>query len=363
MRNLGLAIFLALVLISCAPDDEDRRDAKNPAVRESPVAVQPEEKAASEVGSMTTDTEDDNKKSAENASGRTAEKTPEKRISPAEYEEAGKILQYANHARELLEENVARPAAHMRANMAAYLDTWHLGRLPKMDSRKTILKALLPPEGLFSQEEEKKLARALDGMDKALSEMTAHYLALDKYVRDASIKDDGARGSQLGSMFEDSYRKFAANSHSWLEIVEKRAEEAEEKFLRAHPLQRQIAGARDIFAQFRELAALVNSGSADTSELASLGRSISQIAEQCGQPPFNASPALERLYRNFLAKVELYCKTLNLGLAEGMHDAQKRELNETVNECRKAYNDFVRQANFLADNIPGNSGASRENGG
>lgn len=357
MRNMALALFLGIALLACAPDNDEQREKqggteKKTAVEQTVPAVKPSAEATAQVETA---------EKAEQAASQEAKKTPEP-VSPQEYEHAGSLLQYANQARETLEENLAGPASHMRANVAAYLDTWRLKKLPRAADRKGALKKLAPPEGLFSPEEEKSLTHALQGMDKALSEMERHYLDLSKYAKDSSIRDDGKQGQQLGRLFTDSYEKFAANQHSWLEIVEKRAEEAEEKFLRAHPLQRQIAGARNIFAQFREIAALINSGSASMPELAALRQTISSIAAECAKPPFNASPALERLYRSFLTQVNVYCKTLDQAMAEGLHDLQKRELNAASNECRKVYNEFARHANYLANNIPTSVKNSRENG-
>lgn len=347
MRKNFFAIFAMLALLTgCAPDDEQAPRGSNgaPASRQEAVV----EKQADARGAALPETK---------APG--GEAAPETQpVSQAEYEKADKILAFANQARSSLEQNFSRPASHLRDNALSYLDTWHFAPMPKIAKRNAAMEKMTPPGGLFSVAEEQKLAEALAGMDRALDEMTGHYHEMEKYSADSRIRDDGKKGEQLGKLMAGSYAKFAANQHSWLEIVEMAAESAEEKFLRSHPLRRQIAGARSIFAQFREIAALINSGSASFPVLASLRQSIEEIVAECAKPPFDASPGLERLYRNFLAQTQAYCKTLNQAMAEGLHGAQKRELNVALEKCRAAYNEFVRQANFLTETLtPANGGA------
>lgn len=346
----GLAILLALA--ACAPDDEKASDKAKASA--SPAAMQAKKmEAASNAASAAPEAKSlpAEAPEAKNLPEAPAvkEAAPEP-VSREEYERADKILAFANQARSRLERNFSRPAAHIRENVLEYLDTWHLPKMPKIAPRKADIEKMTPESGIFSVAEEQKLATALDGMDKAIGEMAAHYRELASYGADSRIRDDGKRGRQLGNLVAESYGRFSASQHSWLEIVESAAENAEEKFLRSHPLQRQIAGARSIFAQFREIAALINSGSADIATLTSLRQSIEDMAAECAKPPFNASPALERLYRHFLGETRVYCRTLNQAMAEGLHAAQKRELNIALENCRDAYNEFVRQANFLTDN-------------
>ena len=345
---------MMFLLPSCAPDDETpaarsanatkAAPSKQPAAPVSEAGAPETPKAELSQGAETPPTDSEK---AEMPASQGEAASPEARAH------ADRLLQFANQSREIVERDLARPAARIRENVAAYMDTWHIRHLPAHKTGADIRNRLRPEEGLFSPEEEKTLARALDGMDKALNDMLRNYRDLEKYVADNSIQDDGRQGKKLGALIERNYGQFAANQHSWLELVEKRAEEAEEIFLRSHPLQRQIAGARSIFAQFREIAALINSGKGNPHELGALRQSIEQIAADCGKPPFNASPGLERLYRGFLAKVGQYCGTLNMAVAEGLHGAQKRELNMALHECRNAYNEFVSRANFLAEQLPG----------
>ena len=347
MRKTALALAFLLSLVSCAPDEEKPAVSTNstkaaavalPSASGDPAPLEAEKKMEAGVP-------------LPQPNSGAPEATAPARAPAASLEEiehASSVLQFSNQAREILEERLSRPAERMRENVAAYLETWHIAKFPDKKDHAAAIRKLRPEEGIFSPEEERDLARALDGMDKALAEMARHYGELEKYVADVNIRDNGKKGRQLGSGIERDYGKFAANRRSWLEIVEKRAEKAEEVFLQSHPLERQIAGARAIFAQFREIAALINSGSVNFQELSAMRQNIEGLVAECGKPPFNASPGLERLYRSFLGKAAAYCKALNMAMAEGMHGAQKRELNSAINDCRKAYNEFVRKANLVA---------------
>lgn len=365
------SLVILLLLGSCAPDDEQGKNGGKSPVQAEATAQAREERtrpAADEGIAASGKSQEDaqkitvaNEKAREGRSENKSEAAaiaPQKTqpakepVSQAEYEKADRILAFANEARGMLEKKFSRPAAHMRDNIQSYMDTWHLSAMPRLNDRKAAMKKMKPDSGLFSLAEEQKLDEALQGMDKALNEMTGHYRELEKYGADSRIRDDGNKGKELGTLASESYGRFAANQHSWLEIVEKAAEDAEEKFLRSHPLQRQIEGARSIFAQFREIASIINAGGANMATLANLRQSIEEIAAECAKPPFNASPGLERLYRHFLAEVNAYCKTLNQAMAEGMRGKQMRELNAALDNCRQAYNEFASQANFLTGHSP-----------
>lgn len=361
MSDKILASLAILVLLgACAPDDEQVKN-ETKASRHAEVTEQAAAAKVRELPNQASPVEkqgDDAQKVAEKV-----QETPEpvavqealaakEPVSQAEYEKADKILAFANDARMRLEKEFSRPATHMRDNVQSYLDTWHLAHMPPVNSRKAAIEKMKPDSGLFSLAEEEKLDQALKGMDKALDDMAAHCRELEKYGADSRIRDDGKKGKELSKLAAESYGRFAANQHSWLEIVERAAEDAEEKFLRSHPLQRQIAGARSIFAQFREIASIINAGASNMATLASLRQSIEELAAECAKPPFNASPGLERLYRHFLAEVNAYCKILNQAIAEGMRGKQMRELNVALENCRQAYNEFARQANFLTGHFP-----------
>ncbi|MDE7241125.1 MAG: hypothetical protein K2N62_04495 [Desulfovibrio sp.] len=296
-------------------------------------------------------------------------------LSPAERARAEAALDFHNTALNALETGYYALPEALYANARFYLKTWQLpGRPKNMGGREAARARLRPEAGLFSEEEAAKLTAALAGMDKALDSLLDKYKALESYVADSRIKDDGARGKTLAARLSGEHAQFMAARKSWLEIVEARAAEAEAALLREHPLRRQIEAAGAIFAGFGRAAELLGAEDAVAAdEVAARGAAAEKQAgeaaatldaaaratlqhihtelenriAEAGKPPFAAAPRLERQYRAFLKEAGAYAGALARGLAEGFHAPQRRELNVAAMRSRAAYNAFVREANGL----------------
>lgn len=182
-------------------------------------------------------------------------------------------------------------------------------------------------------------------MDKSLDAMLADYKALEKYVRDDSIRDDGAQGKKLAASLGAAHATFMAARDSYLEVVEARAAQAEDVLLRDHPLQRQIVAAEKIFSLFRKAAGLLGPEKPDKEALEQLRQELESAIALAGRPPFPASPELERVYRAFLKEAALFPQGLARGLSEGFYSPLRRDLNSIVGRSREAYNAFARAAN------------------
>lgn len=192
---------------------------------------------------------------------------------------------------------------------------------------------------------ETQLAQGVTEMSKALETMLADYKALEKYVADHTIKDDGAQGKKLVQSLRSAHTTFMAARKSFLETVEARAAQAEDLLLWEHPLKRQIVEARKIFSLFRQAGDLLAPEEPDNAALEQLRGQLEASLHVAGQPPFPAAPQVERAYRAFLKEAALFSQKLAQGGREGFHSRIRRELNESAMRSREAYNAFVRAAN------------------
>lgn len=327
-------ILLSLFLCACADDVDKPDENKKPEVQNS-VSV---EKAADET-------------SARDESVDIVDKE-KNNIPPLSLEEAklaNRAIAFGNRARDVLNSGIYSTADTLNDNARRYKETWFLPKRPKLPAKYNTDASLKAPSRIFSQSEEASLTAALDGMDKALNELLRHYKALEKYIGDSSIVDDGKKGLELSDKIFQSHTRYMSAKRTWMEIVEAKAEEAEAKLLREHPLERQILSARNIFAQMEEIRDIIIAEPDNRQVLAGLAQNLNSIIEQAGQPPFQASATLERLYKAFLKDAGTYTRVLNRGLLEGFYNVQRRELNEASIKCRDAYNEFVRVANRLSD--------------
>lgn len=266
-------------------------------------------------------------------------------LTESERDRADKILAFSNNAQNVFRRAYFSLPEKLRKNTRRYMETFHLGESPKLAGRKWALDQLAAPKGVFNDEEAQKLTQGLREMDNALMAMLGHYRELEKYVADTGIRDDGKQGEELSKKIDDGWGQFMKARSGWLDIVENNAANAEKLLLREHPLERQILAARKIFLQFDEIALILKEGKPNREMLANLERNLAGIISYAAKPPFDASPALERRYRAFLASARNYVDKLNAGLDEGFFSVQRRELNQAAQNCGKAYNDFVRMAN------------------
>lgn len=300
LPSLLLCLFICLLLPSCSDNAE-----KEPPAKAAPVV-------------------------------RTVE---DPRPSDARLARADAVLAYHNRVQTMLGQGMLADRIH--ANTLIYDATW---RLPVRQKGSRPLE-LAPPQGLFDEEEATALTQALQGMDRALNNMLGHYANLEKYVLNPAINDDGKLGRELSKKIYAAHAQYLAARKSWLEIVDRRAREAEQLILQDHPLKRQILAARDIFSQFGEVASIIASGGTDRQLLNNMAENIRAICQKAGEPPFTGVPNLERLYRAFLKRVEEYCRILKRGVTEGLHDHQRMEINAAQEMARRAYNEFARAAN------------------
>ena len=351
---LALCLLLAGALCACGADEEKGAAKSAPKTPESATGAAPAAPAVVK---------------AEPAP------EPEPELTAGERARAEAALDFHNTAMNALETGYYALPDALYANARFYLKTWQLpGRPRNPGAREPARARLRPKDGIFSEEEGAKLTAALAGMDKALNSLLGKYKALEDYVADGRIRDDGARGKALATKLAQDHAEFMAARKSWLEIVEARAAEAEAALLRGHPLQRQIQAASAIFAGFGRAAEVLGAddaaaaGEAATKAAAAekqAGEAAATLEEaarttlqhihtelenrimEAGKPPFAAAPQLERQYRAFLKEAAAYADALGRGLAEGFHAPQRRELNVAAMRSRAAYNAFVREANGL----------------
>lgn len=266
-------------------------------------------------------------------------------LSGADFQRAGELLEFNNSALRQLATGYYALPDNMRKYAQFYLETWHLPGKLKITSRKDANSRLTPPKGIFDASEERDLARALADMDKALTDMLGHYRALEKYVADDTIQDDGRQGKALAKKVNNGHAVFMRARKSWLDIVENRAARAEMALLREHPLQRQILAARQIFSQIGQISGLMKGESVDRAILQQLRQGLAKNFEMGSRPPFPAAPGLERYYRGFLKSVDAYLAVFDRAMLEGFFPPQKRELVLAARNCQSAYNAFVNAAN------------------
>lgn len=334
--------FLLAALLGCA--DEPDKTGEKESKAESPVQqeTQIQDRSAQIAENLANQVE----------SGQAQEKKEKNKplpLTPEEARLADRTIAFANQAREILRDGTYAAEAILNDNAQRYRDTWRLGKRPKLPGRHERDPRLHVPAGIFDREEEKELTASLDNMDKALNAIIGHYRSLEKYVADSSIVDDGRQGLELSDKLAKNHEQFMAAKKSWLSMVEAKAEEAEAKLLREHPLQRQILAAKNIFAQMNEIGDLIIAEPDNRMPVITLRQNLDNIAAEAAKPPFQASPALERPFRDFLKRVNDYSQILQRALLEGFHNVQRRELNQAMLKSHEAYNGFVRAANALSD--------------
>ncbi len=272
-------------------------------------------------------------------------------LSREEIRIADTTLTFSNRARDILNNGLYAAVHVLKDNVSQYRKTWSLPKRPKLPVKFNGDDRLKPPSGIFSKSEEKDLTLALAGMNTALNDIINHYKNLEKYISDSSIIDDGKRGLELSEKLEQSHFQYMKAQKSWLGIVEAKAAEAEAKLLREHPLERQILSAKNIFNQMREIAEIISSEPDNRQIISQLGQNLNAIIEEAGQPPFQAQPFLERLYKAFLKDANTYAQILNRGMLEGFHNVQKKELQSAQSKCGESYNEFVRAVNRMSDRV------------
>lgn len=233
----------------------------------------------------------------------------------------------------------------MMGNVRYYLHEWLLAPRPAGGDGKAVSARLAAPKGMFSEDESRALAQWVADMNQSIDSMRADYRALERYVNDQSIRDDGVKGEALTNSIGKSHERFMAARDGYMGTVEARASSVEEVLLYGHPLKRQILEARKIFGLFSRTAGLLVAQKPDHEALEQVVAKLDASLNNAGRPPFPASPDVERAYREFLKQGTEFKDALAKGLAEGFYNPVREELNSAAQGSRQAYNDFARAAN------------------
>lgn len=269
--------------------------------------------------------------------------------SPADLDRADRLVAFSNSASTALAAGRYAQADVLVAYTKYYLSEWQLAKRPAVnaDEDEALARRLVPPAGLFTPEQTKKMATSVQEMNKAIASMRADYRTLEKYVEDATLQDDGVKGKALGESIIKAHAAFVVARDAFMQIVEAEAAPAEDLLLRNHPLKRQIQAAERIFAVFGKAASLLAPEQPDRVALQALRQELTAALADGGRPPFRAAPDLERRYRGFLKQAESYAEFFDKGLEEEFYAPVRFEMNKAAVASRGAYNDFVRDANQM----------------
>lgn len=303
-------------------------------------------------------------------------------VTPEERARASLMLDFCNDAERTAFGPWYRQADVLDFYTRIYLGEWKLPKLGAPDSSLAAAsRHLTPPAGLFTDDERGKIAAHGEAMGKTLEGMIADYKALESYVADPMIIDDGKRGKELAASITKAYARFCASRTALLSFLDERSLAAEDVFLAGNPLRRQILCARRIFRLYRQVAekltpktnqeapantdpavaatnapASTPAGSTakpdeatpeapqprvDRAALAAIERELRAVAAYAAEPPFRGKPLDERAYRAFLKEVAAYDAMLARGLAEGFFMPLRKALNDLAATSREAYNVFA----------------------
>ncbi len=326
LHILVLVLGLALLLTACESGKKEAEQAEKPKVEsaaatskaEAPVVPQPPEQTSP---------------------------AP----SPADLDRADRLVAFSNAASMALAAGRYAQADVLMAYTKYYLAEWQLAKRPAInpDEDEILARRLVPPVGLFTPEQTKKMAASVQEMNKAIASMRADYRALEKYVEDVLLQDNGVKGKALGAGIARAHAAFVVARDAYMQIVEAEAAPAEDILLSNHPLKRQIQAAERIFAVFGKVASLLAPDRPDREALQAQRQDLAAALADGGRPPFMAAPDLERRYRGFLKQAESYAELFDQGLNEEFYAPLRFEMNKTAVASRTAYNDFVRDANKM----------------
>lgn len=269
--------------------------------------------------------------------------------SPVDLDRADRLVAFSNSASMALATGRYAQADVLMAYTKYYLAEWQLAKRPAVnpDEDEKLARRLVPPVGLFTPEQTRKMAACVQEMNKAIGSMRADYRTLEKYVEDASLQDDGVKGKYLAAGIAKAHAAFVVARDGFMQIVEAEAAPAEDLLLHNHPLKRQIQAAERIFAVFGKAATLLAPDKPDREALQAQRKELAGALADGDRPPFRAAPDLERRYRAFLKQAESYAELFDKGLEEEFYGPLRFEMNKAAVASRAAYNDFVRDANQM----------------
>ncbi|MDR1659936.1 MAG: hypothetical protein LBR94_06290 [Desulfovibrio sp.] len=268
-------------------------------------------------------------------------------LSQAEQEKAAAGIDYYNLVSSLFSEEPYTLPEICRDAAREYLRKWRLKPVPRIAAGTiaAAAKRLEPPRGLFAERISGQLARLIVDMGQALEETLKEYRALEKYVKDDAMIDDGVMGEKIIVRLNAACRKFFTARRDFLNLADEASAQAEAALLRDHPLKRQITLAREIFSLFRQCASLLGEEHPDREALIQIGDKLGSILAEAGKPPFRGTPGLEREYRAFLGEAGRFAEALSSGLTGNFHSSSRKSMIEALSASRGAYNSFARTIN------------------
>lgn len=336
LRTLVLVLGLALLLTACESGKKEAEKAEKPELQSA--------SGATAAGASTAAPS-----KAESAATGHEPQHAGPPPSQAELDRADRLVAFSNAASTALASGRYAQADVLMAYAKYYLAEWQLAKRPAVnpDEDEILARRLVPPVGLFTPEQAKKMAASVQEMNKAIASMRADYRSLEKYVEDALVQDDGVKGKYLAAGIAKAHASFVAARDAFMQVVEAEAAPAEDLLLRNHPLKRQIQAAEHIFAVFGKAASLLAPEKPDREALLAQRQRLAEALADGGRPPFMAAPDLERRYRGFLKQAESYAELFDKGLEEEFYAPLRFELNKAAVASRTAYNDFVRDANQM----------------
>ena len=265
--------------------------------------------------------------------------------SQDELDNAEIILGFANQAQESINTGWLAQGDLIAFFIRVYLGEWDLALLPKIKEDKNQAKMrLLPPEDLFSAETRTYLVENLDKMLTSIDVMLNTYGELVKYVLDETTQDEGLAGKKLAKKILQHYENFKEGRENYFGVIDEESKTAEDLLLTNDPLRRQIMAARSMFALFQDASwALTQEKSRTVTR--DIQQKLTQVINYASEPPFRGKPLIEKSYRDFLKKVKIYNDILTLGNEEGFYPETRQNLNDSLANCRQAYNDFAKMLN------------------
>ena len=342
-----LPILLAVLVLLAACQQSDKKEEK--ASGKASTASQQHGEPPHSPGLSGSDSKDQADKPGPSAAAdqQAEEKTATPPPSKEELERADRLVAFSNTSSNALASGRYAQADVLMAYTKYYLTEWQLAKHPATDPEQDdiLARRLVPPAGLLTPEQTQTLAASVKTMDKAYSSMRADYRSLEKYVADASIRDDGVKGKSLGASIAKAYASFIAARATYMDTVNAEAAPAEEMLLRGHPLKRQILAAGRIFSVFVKTAELLTPENPDRAALQAQRQKLAEALAEGSRPPFMAAPDLERLYRAFLQAATVYATGFDKGLEEEFYASLRLEMNNAALQGRAAYNEFVSAAN------------------
>lgn len=269
---------------------------------------------------------------------------PGQEASPAERKSAQEAVDYANAAGSVIVDGVCgRYPMHIMRMVEEYRTLFEADRIagPAPAPGCAAKGVSAPPAAMFGEKNAAAMADDLKAMDSASQSMQEKYRDLQAYVRDRKLKDDGQKGDQLSGDISDAYKKFQAARGHFLEIMDAKAEDAQDVLLRGSPLRAQVRMARRIFGDFRKCAEFITAGEPDQNAMAGLVDRAAADITTAENLPFPVSGEAEMTYRAYLKEARAVEAAFRRGISESFHAPVRTAINTAWQQCGDGYNRFV----------------------